>query len=139
MTCMQSGPRGGQTTNKENKGDQPSGGETTWTNTGATRSGLRPTTRHYGCPMMMKNFRKCTWSVTLRQVDDADVVREDRFRPEDLHQTIRAVHNPHVVGTRHNVRHTLVCRDIEHTECYHLLVITLNGFTQDNIWSLAII
>ena len=53
---------------QDDKGDQPSGGETTWTNTGATRSGrglhktgklgdgmLRPypTTGHYGCPMMM--------------------------------------------------------------------------------------
>ena len=27
-------------TRKDDKGDQPSGGETTWTNTGATRSGI---------------------------------------------------------------------------------------------------
>ena len=53
-------------TRKNDKGDQPSGGETTWTNTGATRygrtrqghlettcRGLRPTTGHNGCLMMM--------------------------------------------------------------------------------------
>ena len=31
--------RGNHTTRKDVKGDQPSGGETTWTNTGATQSG----------------------------------------------------------------------------------------------------
>ena len=56
-------------TRKSDTGDQQSGGQTTWTNTGATRSGrgqhsrqaklatacrsLRPTTGHHGCPMMM--------------------------------------------------------------------------------------
>ena len=54
-------------TRKDDKGDQPSGGETTWTNTGATRygrgqhktgsfgddRGLRPTMGHNGCLMMM--------------------------------------------------------------------------------------
>ena len=30
-------------TRKDDKGDQPSGGETTWTNTGATRSGQHKT------------------------------------------------------------------------------------------------
>ena len=53
-------------TRKDDKGDQPSGGETTWTNIGATRYGrgqhktgsfgddmLRPTTGHDGCLMMM--------------------------------------------------------------------------------------
>ena len=55
-------------TRKDNNGDQPSGGETTWTNSGVTRSCtaqdrltwirhaeafLRPTTGHYGCLMMM--------------------------------------------------------------------------------------
>ena len=55
-------------TRKYIKGYQPSGGETTWTNTGATRYGrgqhntgsfggdmlrLRPTTGHNGCLMMM--------------------------------------------------------------------------------------
>ena len=47
-------------TRKDVKGDQPSGGETTWTNTGATRYGrgqhktgsLRPTTGHNGCLMI---------------------------------------------------------------------------------------
>ena len=53
-------------TRKDDKGDQPSGGETTWTNTGATRygrgqhktgsfgddRGLRPTMGHNGCLMM---------------------------------------------------------------------------------------
>ena len=32
-------PRGDHTTRKDDKGDQPSGGETTLTNTGATQSG----------------------------------------------------------------------------------------------------
>ena len=32
-------PLGDNTTRKDDKGDQPSGGETAWTNTGATRSG----------------------------------------------------------------------------------------------------
>ena len=32
-------PPGDHTTIKDDKGDKPSGGETTWTNTGATRSG----------------------------------------------------------------------------------------------------
>ena len=31
-------PLGDHATRKDDKGDQPSGGETTWTNTGATRS-----------------------------------------------------------------------------------------------------
>ena len=53
-------------TRKDDKGDQPIGGEMTWTNTGATRfedskrqghlettcRGLRPTTGHNGCLMM---------------------------------------------------------------------------------------
>ena len=34
-------PLGDHTTVKYAKGDQPSGGETTWTNTGATRYGRR--------------------------------------------------------------------------------------------------
>ena len=32
-------PLGDHMTGKDDKGDQPSGGETTWTNTGATRYG----------------------------------------------------------------------------------------------------
>ena len=32
-------PHGDDTTRKDGKGDQPSGGETTWTNTGAIHSG----------------------------------------------------------------------------------------------------
>ena len=32
-------PLGDHTARKDDKGDQPSGGETTWTNTGATTSG----------------------------------------------------------------------------------------------------
>ena len=53
-------------TRKDDKGDLPSGGETTWTNTGPTRSGrghhktgqfgdgmLRPSPNHNGCLMMI--------------------------------------------------------------------------------------
>ena len=53
-------------TRKDDNGDQPSGGETTWTNTGATRYGrglrkhaeafTKPRAGHYGClKMMMMN------------------------------------------------------------------------------------
>ena len=63
-------------TRNDDKGDKPSGGETTWTNTGATRSGrgqrksanleatcsgLYPTTGQLGCPMMMMMILQCTW------------------------------------------------------------------------------
>ena len=76
---------------KDVKGDQPSGGETTWTNTGATRygrgqhktgsfgddmlRGIRPTTGHNGCLMMMMmnasklimkfNERELCWSIDI--------------------------------------------------------------------------
>ena len=62
-------PLGDHTTRKYDKGDQPSGGETTWINTGATRYGreqhkrgqfgdgmLRPSPNHgthNGCLIMM--------------------------------------------------------------------------------------
>ena len=36
---MTNGPHGDHTTRKDDMGDQPSGGETTWTNTGAARPG----------------------------------------------------------------------------------------------------
>ena len=59
-------PFGDHTTHKYDKGDQPSRGETTWTNTRGTRSGKRTAkdrltwmrhaenTGHYGCSIMMR-------------------------------------------------------------------------------------
>ena len=55
-----------------------------------------------------------TWSVTLRQVDNSDVVCEDRLWPGDLHQATGAVDDPCVVGTGHDLWHTLVCRSQTH-------------------------
>ena len=49
-------PLGDLTTRRDDKGDQPSGGETTWTNTGATRYGRgQHKTGQFGdgCLMMM--------------------------------------------------------------------------------------
>ena len=63
-------PLGDHMTRRDVKGDQPSGGETTWTNTGATRYGrgqhktgsfgddmLSPSPNHgtHGCLMMMND------------------------------------------------------------------------------------
>ena len=76
-------PLGDHMTRNDDKGDQPSGGEPTWTNTRATQSGrgkhktgqlgggmLRPSSNH-GCLMMMINgegevdmkicAHKCYW------------------------------------------------------------------------------
>ena len=63
-------PHGDHTIRKDDKGDQPSGGETTWTHSGGTRSGRGHrnllTTRHYACPMMMmtRDWRQCTAAST---------------------------------------------------------------------------
>ena len=57
-------------TRKDDKGDQPSGGETTWTNTGATRYGsigddmLRPSPNHgtQRPPNDDEYYLKCNYS-----------------------------------------------------------------------------
>ena len=66
-----------------------------------------------------------TWSVTLCQVDNSDIVCEDRLWPGDLHQATRAVDDPCVVGTGHDLWHTLVCT-VKHTTLY-----------DTNIWTTA--
>ena len=50
-------PLGDHMRGKDDKGDQPSGGETTWTNTGATRYGRgQHNTRYFGDGMLAEAF-----------------------------------------------------------------------------------
>ena len=73
-------PLGDHMTRKDDKGDQPSGGETTWTNTGVTRYGRgQPKTGSFGDDMLRPSPNHGTqWMPN--DDDDDDGVATLRYR-----------------------------------------------------------
>ena len=73
-------------TSKDNKGDQPRGGETTWTNTGATRYGIgQHKTGQFGDGMLRPSPSHGTQRLPDDDDDDDD---NDEYMWFDMHDAI---------------------------------------------------